>query len=130
MQEWLSKLVSQTDPVSKSLVATLARREQEQKSAAREALGDFNAKRWLKHAVNLDKRVHRLLLGSLAFQHLALERWIGACQLHETAMRTRREADLHQLRIGIKRFRYTVENFLPDQHKKWGRDFLPHLCEM
>jgi hypothetical protein len=29
---------------------------------------------------------------------------------------------LHQLRIGIKRFRYTVENFLPRQHAAWGAD--------
>jgi exopolyphosphatase/guanosine-5'-triphosphate,3'-diphosphate pyrophosphatase len=29
---------------------------------------------------------------------------------------------LHQLRIGIKRFRYTVENFLPRQHALWGDD--------
>jgi hypothetical protein len=37
-------------------------------------------------------------------------------------MRTHRDADLHQLRIGIKRFRYTVENFLPDHHKRWSKD--------
>lgn len=42
--------------------------------------------------------------------------------MHETAMRTRRDADLHQLRIAIKRFRYTVENFLPEHHRRWSQD--------
>src|ERR1035437_7720243 len=28
----------------------------------------------------------------------------------------------HELRIGIKRFRYTVENFLPRQHALWSGD--------
>jgi hypothetical protein len=29
---------------------------------------------------------------------------------------------LHQLRIGLKRFRYIVENFLPEQHPAWSSD--------
>ena len=37
-------------------------------------------------------------------------------------MRSRSAAGLHQARIGIKRLRYTVENFLPRQHAEWGRD--------
>src|ERR1700733_12502128 len=37
-------------------------------------------------------------------------------------MRTRSQVALHELRIGIKRFRYTVENFLPQQHARWGND--------
>jgi hypothetical protein len=56
------------------------------------------------------------------FKHLALERWVGAYDLHRRAMRTQSQAVLHQLRIGIKRFRYIVENFLPQQHEAWGFD--------
>jgi CHAD domain-containing protein len=129
MQEWLSHLASETDPARKTLAATLSNREHEQKRAAHSALKEFAAKRWLKLAVDLDARTARLLPGSRVFQHLALERWIEAYQLHETAMRTRRDADLHQLRIGIKRFRYTVENFLPNQHKRWSKD-LKHMQDL
>jgi hypothetical protein len=42
--------------------------------------------------------------------------------LHEIAVASQDSVDLHQLRIGIKRFRYTVENFLPDLHRRWGKD--------
>jgi len=51
-----------------------------------------------------------------------LERWHDAYELHRTALRNRSSVAYHQLRIGIKRFRYTVENFLPQHHKRWSRD--------
>ena len=61
-------------------------------------------------------------LEGLVFQYLALERWHDAYELHRTALRNRSAVAYHQLRIGIKRFRYTVENFLPERHQRWSRD--------
>ena len=43
-------------------------------------------------------------------------------RLHRQALRNRTQVGYHQLRIGIKRFRYTCENFLPQRHAKWARD--------
>ena len=45
-----------------------------------------------------------------------------AHQLHRRALRNRSGVGYHQLRIGIKRFRYTVENFLPKLHARWAKD--------
>jgi CHAD domain-containing protein len=118
MQGWVSLFAAEGDPLRARLAAELSARESEQKDAAREALGHFNAKRWMKLAHELDQRSGKLPPGSRVFQHLALERWVDAYRLHQTAMRTRRADDLHQLRIGIKRFRYTVENFLPYHHRR------------
>ena len=56
------------------------------------------------------------------YLHLALEKWTAAYDLHKHALRTRSQVSWHALRIGIKRFRYTVENFLPRQHALWGDD--------
>jgi hypothetical protein len=53
---------------------------------------------------------------------MALERWTEARELQRQALRNRSQAALHRLRIGIKRFRYTVENFLPELHKRWSDD--------
>ena len=75
MQEWLSSLASEGDPVRISLTSTLSARENDQKRAARDALKQFNAKRWLKLAEELDRRARRLPPGSLVYRHLALERW-------------------------------------------------------
>jgi CHAD domain-containing protein len=129
MQGWVSLFAAEGDPLRARLAAALSARESEQKYAAREALSHINAKRWMKLAHELDQRSGKLPPGSRVFQHLALERWVDGYRLHETAMRTRREGDLHQLRIGIKRFRYTVENFLPDQHRRWSKD-LKHMQDL
>ena len=122
MQGWVSLFAPEGDLLRARLTAALSARESEQKDAAHEALNHFNAKRWMKLAHELDQRSGKLPPGSRVFQHLALERWVDAYGLHQTAMRTRREDDLHQLRIGIKRFRYTVENFLPYHHRRWSKD--------
>ena len=55
----------------------------------------------------------RIRLGSALFKHLALERWTAARELHSRALHNRSQVAFHSLRIGIKRFRYIVENFLP-----------------
>ncbi len=122
MQGWVSQLAGEDDPLRARLAAALSAREAEQKEAALLALKEFNAKRWLKLAHDLDARARKIPLGSRVFQYLALERWADACHLHETATRTLQAGDLHQLRIGIKRFRYTVENFLPAHHRRWSKD--------
>src|SRR5947209_20540988 len=74
----------------------------------------------------LPARATRIRPGSAVFKHLALERWNAARQLHTRAMRTQSGAALHTLRIGSKRFRYIVENFLPQEHQAWGND-LKHV---
>jgi predicted HD phosphohydrolase len=42
--------------------------------------------------------------------------------LHHRALRNRTQVAFHDLRIGIKRFRYTIENFLPRLHEAWGTE--------
>jgi len=56
------------------------------------------------------------------FEEVAAERWEEARQLHRQALRNRSQVAWHSLRIGLKKFRYTIENFLPERHQKWGRD--------
>ena len=63
------------------------------------------------------------------FKHLALERWTAARELHIRALRNRSQVAFHTLRIGIKRFRYIVENFLPVEHKAWSND-LKHMQDL
>ena len=85
-------------------------------------LNQFDRKRWRQWSRTLPRRASRVRPGSAVYLHLALEKWTAAYELHKRAMRTRSQVALHELRIGIKRFRYTVENFLPQQHALWGDD--------
>jgi hypothetical protein len=53
---------------------------------------------------------------------LALERHSEAAELHRRALRTEKMKPWHELRIGIKHFRYNVENLLPKLNAAWGSD--------
>jgi CHAD domain-containing protein len=120
MMEWVQKLGPPDDPETQALLALLAKREHEHKLTAGDAIRNFDIRQWNKWSQELPRRAARVKPGSLVFKHLALERWTEAHDLHRRAMKTRSQVALHQLRIGIKRFRYIVENFLPQQHEAWS----------
>src|SRR5258708_23929898 len=110
------------DPVADALLQILHRREDEQKHEARAALDEFDRKQWRQWSKALPARAAHIRPGSGVVKHLALERWTAARELHTRALRNRSQVAFHTLRIGIKRFRYIVENFLPAEHKKWSND--------
>ncbi|MGH9500634.1 MAG: CHAD domain-containing protein [Terriglobales bacterium] len=122
MEEWVAKLGSLDDPVTLALLQFLAGRESQLKQEASEALLQFDEKRWQGWIASLPRRAARVRPGSPIFQHLALERWTAAYELHRLALRNRSQVAFHRLRIGLKRFRYIVENFLPAQHAAWSGD--------
>jgi CHAD domain-containing protein/HD superfamily phosphodiesterase len=113
---------SNGDPAAQALLRILAVREQEQKLEAHAALEEFDRKQWRQWSRSLPARAAHFRLGSALFKHLALERWTAARDLHNRALRNRSQVAFHSLRIGIKRFRYIVENFLPAEHKAWSND--------
>ncbi len=134
MQEWIEKLAVSgegsnkasneiaDDPVAVKLLDHARAREAECKQLAWKDLNQFDRKRWRQWSRTLPRRAARVRLGSVVYLHLALEKWTATYELHKRAMRTRSQIALHELRIGIKRFRYTVENFLPQQQALWGKD--------
>jgi len=122
MGEWVHRLDSPGDAVTSRLLQFLAAREAQFKQESAQALGDFDRKQWRRWSKTLPRRAARLRPGSDVFKHLALERWIEAHDLHRRALRNRSQVAFHSLRIGIKRFRYIVENFLPQQHAAWSDD--------
>lgn len=117
------------EPVAHGLLEILKAREGDQKHEARSALDEFDRKQWKQWSKALPLRAARIRPGSAVFRHLALERWTSARELHARAVRNRSQIALHTLRIGIKRFRYIVENFLPEEHKAWSND-LKHMQDL
>jgi CHAD domain-containing protein/HD superfamily phosphodiesterase len=110
------------DHAARALLQVLKARETGHKRQASSALDEFDRKQWQNWSRTLPQRAARIRPGSAVFKHLALERWTAARELHTRALRTRSQVALHTLRIGIKRFRYIVENFLPQEHELWGSD--------
>ena len=126
---WIDKLVPEDDPARKTVVGLLFAREQESRKIAAAALDRFDRKQWRSWAEELPKRAARISADSPAFAHLALERWHDARALHRQALRNRTNIAFHRLRIALKRFRYTVENFLPRRREVWEED-LKHLQDL
>jgi CHAD domain-containing protein len=122
MEEWVHRLGDPDDSVTGTLLRFLASREAQLKQQAALALQEFDRKQWRRWITTLPRRAARVRVGSLLFKHLALEGWTEARELHQSALRNRSQLAYHQLRIGLKRFRYIVENFLPEQHAAWSKD--------
>ena len=122
MLEWVERLAPEEDATRRNLAAFLIGQEQGLKKTAALALQNFDRRQWKSWSTKLPDRAARVPLDSEVFAHLALERWLEAHALHLRALRNRSNIALHDLRIALKRFRYTLENFLPRLHETWGRD--------
>jgi CHAD domain-containing protein len=120
--QWVQCLGAADDPVTKSLQSFIAGRESDLKKQVLSTLQNFDRKKWDSWRRNLPRRAAHVRLNSAIFKHLALERWNEARELQRQALRNRSQSALHQLRIGLKRFRYTVENFLPVLHEQFCAD--------
>jgi len=121
-QEWLKKLSAPGDPVRKHLLQVLAASQKEHRMKARRALGDFNRKGWRKSVQKLRGKAQFFPLDSVVFQRLALTRLNEAAELYERARKGRSRIAWHRLRIGLKGFRYTLENFMPQRYQPWAGD--------
>jgi CHAD domain-containing protein len=118
IMEWAQKLGGADDPITPHLLDYFDDKEAELEQQARSAMDAFDRKQWQGWTSELGQRARRLPVGSHVFQVLALEKFIAARRLEAPALRSGSEIAFHKLRIGLKKFRYVVENFLP-QLNEW-----------
>jgi CHAD domain-containing protein len=122
MTDWIESLSQPDDAVGKRLAADAAAREHTAKQRVQDELPRFDRNRWSRWTEVLPQRAERFPLGGPVFLHMALERWTEARELQRRVLRHPSNLAWHRLRIGIKKFRYTVENFLPQLHEEWVDD--------
>jgi CHAD domain-containing protein len=122
LKDWVNKLAAAADPVKERLIVYCEKRESDLKAQAATALAEFDTHSWQRWAEVLDSRERQLLANSDVFQVIALEKLEDALRLHQAVLRNRSKVALHALRIGIKRFRYIIENFLPEHNERWSND--------
>ncbi len=119
MKSWVEKLSPADDPIAAQLLAGLAARESELLQAALRSARKFDEKNWRRLERILRQRSRLVPPGSLAAECLVMERFEAAKEFHARALRTETSKPWHTLRIYMKRFRYTVENLLPEHYANW-----------
>ena len=122
LEEWVEKLGDEGDPVRGALSTKLKAREAELREAATAVAAKFDEKAWRKLERGLQRRARMVPPDRLAAECLALERLEAARELHARALRAEKPRAWHELRIGVKRFRYTVESLLPAKYELWGEE--------
>jgi CHAD domain-containing protein len=127
--EWTQKLGQADDPITEQLLDHLRRQEAVLQQQAKSAIDAFDHKQWQSWTRQLGQRARRLPLGFHVFQVLALEKSIAARRLESPALKSGNDIAFHKLRIALKKFRYVVENFLPQLHHEWKAG-LKHIQDL
>lgn len=120
MDEWLAEHGAENDKLRVALHSFFQEREPKLLEEALRLAAKFDEKGWERLERKLRKRIRLVPSGSLAAQCLAVERMNEAKELHSKALRADKPAAWHALRIGLKKFRYTVESLLPQQYEAWS----------
>src|SRR5712664_4100334 len=120
MDEWVAEHGAENDKLRVALHNFFQEREPELLREALRLASKFDGKSWQRLERKLHKRMRLVPSGSLAAQCLAVERLNEAKELHSKTIRADKPAAWHRVRIGLKKFRYTVESLLPQQYELWS----------
>lgn len=122
LRDWVRKLAPSQDKLCEKVLQSLEEDEKPLQKAVLKAAERFDRDRWMGLRETLSSRARLVSPGGLAAKSLALERLQEAQELHGRALRTERSKPWHELRIGVKRFRYTTESLLPEHYAAWKKD--------
>lgn len=121
-EEWVRRLGLGSGPAGAALMSSLEIERRHARHCARRALADFPGKRWKRWSRRLPKRAERIHASEEHFARLALRRLTEARERERYWRKSKSRQAAHRLRIALKRFRYSVESFLPEQQAPWGAD--------
>jgi CHAD domain-containing protein len=121
-KQWVRKFGTAKDPVRVRMLKVLSQQELGQKKKAEKALRQLDRKSWKKWSRKFPAKAEFFPLESVVFQRLALAQLNEAVNLYHQARKLRSGAAWHRLRIGLKGFRYILENFLPQRYAQWSKE--------
>jgi CHAD domain-containing protein len=122
LMEWIEKLGAKGEASADKLLETLKKRHEQERIDARAALREFDRKQWRTWRREFAKHYRRVASDRPACESLVLEIWESVRDLNRAAQRGRSLLAYHRLRVGLKKFRYAVENFLPSMYPGWAPD--------
>jgi CHAD domain-containing protein len=122
MEEWSKKLTPSSDPVRIHMHVLFESEEPQLREEVLRVAGKFDDKSWKSAQSQVSRRVRFIPVGGLAAECLAWERFEEVKLLHAHALRNKKPRPWHELRIGLKKLRYTVESLLPAHHEAWSEN--------
>jgi CHAD domain-containing protein len=122
LTEWIEKLGAPGEASKDALLGALKKKHEQDRADARAAIREFDRKQWRAWRRECAKHYRRVVSDRAACESLVLEIWESARDLNRRAQRSRSLLAYHRLRVGLKKFRYAVENFLPSMYQGWAPD--------
>jgi exopolyphosphatase/guanosine-5'-triphosphate,3'-diphosphate pyrophosphatase len=122
LAESIEKLGAAGDASTKALLELLLKRQEHDRSEARAAIREFDRKEWRAWRRECARHYLHLVANRPACESLILQIWENVRILNRRAQRSRSLLAYHRLRVGLKKFRYAVENFLPSTYPGWAPD--------
>ncbi len=122
LTEWIEKLGAPGEASTDALLETLKKKHEQDRTDARAAIREFDRKQWRAWRRECAKHYRHVVSDRPACESLVLEIWESVRDLNRRAQRSRSLLAYHRLRVGLKKFRYAVENFLPSMYPGWAPD--------
>jgi CHAD domain-containing protein len=122
LMEWIQKVGNSGEASTDALLGVLKKRHEQDRSDARAAIREFDRKEWRSWRRECAKHYRHVASDRAACESLVFEIWESVRDLNRRAQRSRSLIAYHRLRVGLKKFRYAVENFLPSMYPAWEPD--------
>ncbi len=123
MTQWVERLGSRDDSSTAMLSDVWKAKYQQDRAAAQKSARKFDRKQWRAEVSELASRYRHVASSRHACESLVFEMWESVRELHRRAQKNRSRIAYHRLRVGLKKFRYGAENFLPSMYAGWAPDF-------
>ena len=122
LSEWVEKLGAPGEAATDALLDALKKKHEQDRDDTRAALREFDRKQWRAWRRDCANHYRHVVANRAACESLVLEIWENVRDLNRRAQRSRSLLAYHRLRVGLKKFRYAVENFLPTIYPGWEPD--------
>jgi exopolyphosphatase/guanosine-5'-triphosphate,3'-diphosphate pyrophosphatase len=122
LAEWIEKLSAPGEASAAILLDALKKQHEQDRTDARAAIREFDRKQWRAWRHECAQHYRHVLADRPACESLVLEIWENVQGLYRQAQRSRSFRAYHRLRVGMKKFRYAVENFMPSMYPGWAPD--------
>jgi CHAD domain-containing protein len=122
LMKWIEMLGEKGEASTEIFLNALKKKQEQDKSDARAAIREFDRKQWRTFRRECAKHHQHVMSNRPACESVLLEIWESVRDLNRSAQRSRSLLAYHRLRVGLKKFRYAVENFLPSLYAGWAPD--------